>query len=69
MIKLSKLKLISLHSGQTGLTTLVEGSFCMSVTQFYINVEVHRLEAVWVELQVNSKRILVGGLYKPPTVI
>ena len=30
------------------------------------DLEVHGLEAVWVELQIKRKRILVGGFYKPP---
>ena len=30
------------------------------------NLEIHRLVAVWVELQIKRKRILVGGFYKPP---
>ena len=30
------------------------------------DLEVHGLEAVWVELQIKRKRILIGGFYKPP---
>ena len=30
------------------------------------DLEVHGLEAFWVELQIKRKRILVGGFYKPP---
>ena len=30
------------------------------------DLEVQGLEAVWVELQIKRKRILVGGFYKPP---
>ena len=30
------------------------------------DLEVHGLEAVWVQLQVKRKGILVGAFYKPP---
>ena len=30
------------------------------------DLEIHGLEAVWLELQVQSKQILVGGFYRPP---
>lgn len=29
-------------------------------------MEVRGLEAVWVEIQVKSKRVLIGGFYRPP---
>ena len=30
------------------------------------DLEIHGLQAVWLELQVQSKQILVGGFYRPP---
>ena len=33
-----------------------------------IDLELRDVEAVWVELQVNCKNILVGGFYKPPNI-
>ena len=32
------------------------------------DLEIHGLEAVWLELQVQSKQILVGGFYRPPNI-
>ena len=32
------------------------------------DVKIHVLEAVWLELLVQSKQILVGGLYRPPLI-
>ena len=33
------IEILSLHSGQTGSTTVADGSFCMFVPQFYVKVE------------------------------
>ena len=34
--------------------------------QRHCGLELRGLEAVWIEIQVKSKLILVGGLYRPP---
>ena len=31
-----------------------------------VDLEVHGVEGVWLELTIKSKRILVGGFYRPP---
>ena len=38
----------------------------MYVTLFQANVEIRGLEATWVEIQVRSKKVLIGGFYRPP---
>lgn len=30
------------------------------------DLEIHGLEAVWLEIVINSKKVLVGGFYRPP---
>ena len=34
--------------------------------QRHCGLELRGLEAVWIEIQVKSKLILVGGFYRPP---
>ena len=46
------------------------GGVAMYVRDFFTckrraDLEIHGLEAVWLELQVQSKQILVGGFYRP----
>ena len=30
------------------------------------DIEINGLEAVWIEVTIKSKKVLVGGIYRPP---